>query len=176
MDSVQLLRVANEMRTAGQLADGQQLESPIELLLGTDTNPFGDPSELQVMSLKKAAAGGADFVMTQPVFNVGRFEEWMALVRERGIQTSTCVIASVMPLTSAEAASGLAESHRYLDIPAEAIERLRAAEPRAAGIEMAVGDRVALAEMRGRGRRTLMTGEDVDLAKSVLNQTGFSGS
>ena len=176
LDQIQLLRVADGMRKEGRFADGRQMDSPIELLLGTDTNPFGDPMELQVLALEKAAAAGADFVMTQPVFNMNRFEEWMTLVRERGIHSRTCVIASVMPLTSRDEASALAESRRYLDIPAEIIERLDAADPRAAGIEMAVETVSRLRKCEGVRGIHLLTGEDVELAESLLKQTGLSRS
>lgn len=117
IDPIQLLQVADSIRKGGKLSDGEAVDGPVDLLLGTDTNPFSDPLELQVITLDRAVASGADFVITQPVFNTERFGEWMAAVRARGIHERTCIIASVMPLKSLEEASALAAKFRHLDIP-----------------------------------------------------------
>ena len=117
IDPLQLVQVADTMRRGGRLSDGEPLDAPVEMLLGVETNPFSDPLDLQVITLDRAAALGADFVITQPVFNTNRFEEWMGLVRARGIHEKMCVIASVMPLESAEEASAMVAKFRGLDIP-----------------------------------------------------------
>ena len=100
IDPIQLLRIADAMRREGRLADGQTLDAPIELLLGTDTNPFAEPVELHLMTLERAVAAGADFVVTAPVFDLAKFDKWMAEVRK--LQQKACVIASVLPRSVGE--------------------------------------------------------------------------
>ena len=109
IDPLQLLCVSDNMRREGRLADGQMLDSPIELLLGTDTNPFAEPIELHLLALERAVAAGADFVMTSPVFDLAKFEEWMAQVRQRGLHQRTCIIASVL----AAIPEDIAEKYKY---------------------------------------------------------------
>lgn len=173
LDPIQLLRVADAMRKSGQLADGQQMDSPVELVLGIDTNPFSDPAELQIIALDKAVAAGADFVITQPVFNIGRFAEWMNSVRERGIHTKTCILAGVMPLSSAEEARSLAEKYSHLDIPANVIERL---QDQSAGLKLATETIEALKRTEGVRGVHIMAGEDPGLAAKVIADSGLSRS
>ncbi len=162
IDHVQLLQLANEMRKNGQLADRRKLDAPLQLVIGTDTNPFADPVELQVMALEKAANAGADFVTTQPVFDLKRFGEWMKLVGERGIHTRTRIIASVMPI-------GLSEESRRYDIPADLIDRLRTAgDRRTAAIHVATEAIDALRKTNGVRGVNLMAGDDFELAGELI--------
>ena len=173
VDSIQMLEIADAIRSEGKLADGQALDAPVELLLGTDTNPFGDPMELQVLALGKAAAM-ADFVITQPVFDIERFKLWMNLVRERDIHSKTCIIAGVMPLNGKDQASALAEKYRHVLIPEEILGKLEGG--RDAGIEIASRTIADLRGIEGVRGIHLMTGEDVELAAAVLQASGLSRS
>lgn len=172
VDPIQLLRIADGIRKEGKLADGQTIDAPIELLLGTDTNPFADPMELQIMALEAAVVAGADFVITQPVFNMDKFSQWMSSVRDRGIQSKTCIIASVMPLSSAQEAASLAEKFRYLDIPEDAIKKLEST----GGTDIAVKTIEDLRKVDGVRGIHLMTGENFELAANILKTSGLSGS
>ncbi len=142
VDPIQLLQVADSIRKGGRLSNGETIDAPIDLLLGALTNPFSDPMELQVIALDRAVASGADFIITQPVFNTERFAEWMAAVRDRGIHERTCIIATVMPLKLAEDAKALAEKFRGLDIP----------DPSTAGAEAAGQDGLVPEGRGGRAR------------------------
>ncbi len=177
IDPVQLLRVADTMRREGKLADGQELDAPVELTLGTDTNPFADPVDLQVMALDKAVTAGADFVITQPVFNLDRISVWMTYVRERGIHTRTCIIAGIMPVTSTQQAVSLAEKYCHLDIRDEIVERLdTASDKRAAGVHLAAETIAYVKKIEGIRGIHLMTGDDPELAAEVLAASGLAGS
>lgn len=107
IDPVQLLQIADKMRKTGELADGETIDSPIDILLGTDTNPFADPVELQVMTLEKAVAAGADFVITQTVSDLETFTQWMSLVCDKGLHTRTCIIARVDTADAAKAVKAI---------------------------------------------------------------------
>ncbi|MDO8684098.1 MAG: methylenetetrahydrofolate reductase, partial [Armatimonadota bacterium] len=177
LDPIQLVRILNAMRTEGKLADGTELESPVNMLVGTDTNPFADPIELQAMALDKAVAAGADFIMTHPVFNLDRFNAWMTYVRERGLHTKTCVIASVMPLTSSQQAISLAEKYKHLDIPDSIVERLDSAQDqKSAGVHLAAEIIEYVRKVDGVCGVHIMTGADFELALEVLAASGLSRS
>jgi len=176
VDPIQLIGIADAMRKSGVLEDGSRIEGGFDILLGTDTNPFSDPVELQVIALDKAVASGADFVVTQPAFKLDKFNAWMELVRARGIHERTCIIASVMPLASAEQAAGLAAKYSHLDIPDEALQRLQAAEDvRAEGVAMAVDMVRALKSIAGV-RGICVMGDDCGAAKDVISSSGIAGS
>ena len=164
LDPIQLLQVADAMRKEGRLADGQMLDAPVELLIGTDTNPFADPMELHVLTLDRAVSAGADFVMTQPVFDLDAFEKWMAEVRARGIHSKTCIIASVLPVKSEEHAADVAEKHKYLTSKPEI------------GEDAAVKTISALRGVDGVKGVYLMTGDDFELAAKIIAASELSGS
>jgi methylenetetrahydrofolate reductase (NADPH) len=166
---IQLLRVADAMRKEGRLANGEPIEAPLELVLGTDTNPFADPLELQVLTLEKAVAAGSDFIVTQPVFDLDRFSSWADQVCERGIHDRAHLIAGVMLMASARQAADLAEDRRRLHIPSHTVEQLAAApDQRSAGIELAVTTVRRLREIEGIRGVHLSTGGDLELAGEVL--------
>jgi methylenetetrahydrofolate reductase (NADPH) len=171
VDPIQLLAIANGMRKNGELADGRPIDGKVDFLLGTDTNPFSDPVELQVMTLEKAVAAGADFVITQPVFRLDKFNEWMKLVRDKGLHERVCIIASVLPLASAQQATELAETYRHLDIGGDVLKRLESTTGPALASETAT----ALKAIDGVRGICIMSGED-GLAKEILTTSGITGS
>jgi len=170
IDPIQLLQIADSIRKDCKLADGTAIDSPVDLLLGTDTNPFADPTELQIMALERAAAAGADFVITQPVFNLKKFTEWMGLVRDRGIHSRVCIIASVMPISSASDAEQMREKYRYLDIPDDVVARMDATN------DLAVETIKAIRSVEGVRGINLMTGDNFELAAEILEASGLSRS
>lgn len=94
------------------------------MLAGTVTNPFSDPIELQVLGLEKAIKAGAKFVITAPVFHIERFNEWMEIVRQRGLHNKIHIIAGVLPLETRDEALDLRERFRGIDIPDNVVERI----------------------------------------------------
>ncbi len=153
IDPLQLLQVADAMRKDGRLADGQSLDAPVELLLGTDANPFAEPMDLHIMALQRAVASGADFIMTQPVFDLARFEAWMAEVRKQGIKT--CIIPSVL-----------------LSVPEDVSAKYKYYTPGPKADEIISG----LRKIEGVGGVNLMAGGDFDAAAKIIASSGLSRS
>jgi len=177
IDQIQLLTIADKVRKTGELADGQSIDSPIDMLLGTETNPFSDPMELQVMALEKAIAAGADFIVTAPVFNLEKFNTWMDMLRQRNLVERACVIASVMPILSSQQAADLAQKYSHLDISDDIVRRLdSASDSKSAGIDLAREIITSLRATDGIRGIHLVTGEDFTLAKEILSISGLARS
>lgn len=177
IDPIQLLQVADGMRKEGQLADGRQIEGKVNLILGADANPFAEPMELYLIVLEKAVAAGADYVITQPIFDIERFTTWLNIVRGRGLDRKICIIASVMPLTSAQEATELSGKYQRLCIPDVIIDSLKTArDQRAAGMQTAVETIARLRAMDGVRGIHLMTGDDFQTAADILKSSGLSRS
>jgi methylenetetrahydrofolate reductase (NADPH) len=47
------------------------------MFVGAAANPFADPFEIRVPRLAKKMAAGAEFIQTQCIYNLDKFEEWM---------------------------------------------------------------------------------------------------
>lgn len=177
IDQIQLVRLADSLRKEGKLADGRGIGSPLPLVIGTDANPFADPIELQSLAAEKAVGAGADFIITCPVFNLDRFNAWMSRLRERGVTDKTCIIASVMPLTSSQQAISLAEKYCHLDIGDEVVERLDSAQDkREAGVHLAVETIGYIQKIPGVRGVHIAAGDDYKLAADVISAAGLTRS
>jgi methylenetetrahydrofolate reductase (NADPH) len=139
IDSVQELMILRKMRDEGKLWSGDALEVAPVLFLGAAANPFADPFEFRVARLAKKIKAGADFVQTQSIYDMGRFERWMALVRAKGLHEKVHIIAGVMPLKSPKIALYMKTKVAGMIVPDAIIDRLKSAkDPKEEGIQLCV--------------------------------------
>ena len=84
-------------------------------------------------------AAGADFIQTQPVFDVDRFNRWMEALRKQGLHEQTHILAGVMPVKSYRALEYMDKKVPGIRIPSELIERMKEAEsPKDEGVKICV--------------------------------------
>jgi len=139
VDSVQELMILRKMRDEGKLWSGDELEVAPELFLGAAANPFADPFEFRVTRLAKKVKAGADFIQTQSIYDMERFERWMALVRARGLHEKVHILAGVMPLKSHKVALYMKNKVAGMIVPDAIVERLKAAkDPKEEGVRLCV--------------------------------------
>lgn len=139
VDSVQELMILRKMRDEGKLWSGDELEVAPELFLGAAANPFADPFEFRVTRLAKKVKAGADFIQTQSIYDMERFERWMALVRVRGLHEKVHILAGVMPLKSHKVALYMKNKVAGMIVPDTIIDRLKSAkDPKEEGIQLCV--------------------------------------
>jgi 5,10-methylenetetrahydrofolate reductase len=143
LDSISLIKMLKEMRDDKKLASGDEMEVPPMVFIGAAENPFADPFELRARRLKKKIDAGAQFIQTQIVYNVEKFETWMDEVRSLGLDKQTYIMAGISPLKSAGMAKYMKNNVPGMDVPDEYIERMTAAkeegrDPKAEGIQIAV--------------------------------------
>lgn len=124
VDSTQELMMFRRMRDDGELWSGDRLTVAPKLFLGAVTNPFGEPPELHVLRLMNKSAAGAQFVQTQPVFDVDMFETWMDAVRRNGIPSVTKIIAGILPMKSSRTARHLAHHVPGICLPDHVLQRM----------------------------------------------------
>lgn len=157
LDSIQLINTLKIMRDAKTFLCGDEIrnskKSPIvepRIFIGGAANPFGDPFEFRVIRLAKKVKAGVDFIQTQCIYDMDRFEKWMALVRERGLHEQVKILAGVTPLKSARMATYMRDNVAGLTIPDVYIQRLSQAENAAAeGIKICVEQIQQLRDIEG---------------------------
>ena len=152
IDSVQLIQTVRRMRDAGEVIGGDKLASPPDLFIGAVANPFADPFKYRAARLATKVEAGAEFIQTQCIFNLKRFKEWMALVKEYGLTNKVYILGGITPIKSARMAEYMAKQVAGMDIPQEVIDRVKgvpAKEQRQEGIKIAVEAIQALREMDG---------------------------
>ncbi len=128
MDSVQLIQAVRWMRDEGKFLGGEELKGVPRLFIGAAANPFADPFEIRVPRLAKKVAAGVQFIQTQCIYNVDKFERWMGMVRDRGLHERVYVLAGVTPFKSVGMARYMKNMVPGMDVPDELIERLKGVE------------------------------------------------
>jgi len=124
IDSIQMIEMVKNMRDKEIFQGGAELKGAPKMFIGAAANPFADPFELRVMRLAKKIAAGADFIQTQCIFNVDKFEKWMEGVREKGLHKKCYILAGVTPCKSLGAARYMAKRVPGMDVPQEIVDRM----------------------------------------------------
>ncbi len=125
LDSMTLLRTARILRDKGEFLSGRKLEVPPRLFLGAAENPFAPPYDFRPLRLKKKVDAGADFIQTQYCYDVPRLREFMAKVRELGVDREVFILVGVGPLRTAKSAEWMRAHVPGVSIPDEIIDRMK---------------------------------------------------
>jgi methylenetetrahydrofolate reductase (NADPH) len=124
LDSMQLLQTVRHMRDNGKFISGDDIKRPPKMFVGAAANPFAEPFKIRVPRLAKKIAAGAEFIQTQCIYNLARFEEWMKGVRDRGLHEEVYILAGITPMKSLGMAGYMKNNVPGMDIPDEIISRL----------------------------------------------------
>jgi methylenetetrahydrofolate reductase (NADPH) len=124
LDSLQLAQTVRYMRDEGKFLGGDEIKRPPEMFVGAAANPFADPFEIRVPRLAKKVAAGVEFIQTQCIYNLDRFEEWMKLARDRGLTEKVYILAGMTPMKSAGMARYMKNRVPGMDVPDELVKRL----------------------------------------------------
>jgi methylenetetrahydrofolate reductase (NADPH) len=124
LDSVQLIQTVRRMRDEGKFQGGADIKNPPKMFIGAAANPFADPFELRVARLAKKVKAGADFIQTQCIYNMDKFELWMKGVRERELHKQVHIMAGVTPMKSVGAARYMKNKVPGMDVPDHLVERM----------------------------------------------------
>ncbi len=181
LDSIQLVGMVKAMRDEGLFQCGEEIRNtkkaplaPPKMLIGAAANPFGDPFPFRVIRLAKKAQAGADFIQTQPVFDLERFKMWMTAVRDRGLHEQTAILAGVMPVKSWKALAYMDKNVPGIRIPAPLIERMKGAEDgEAEGVKLCVETMQQLREVEGVRGIHIMAVEWEAIVPEVVSQAGL---
>lgn len=152
LDSIQFLNVVKTMRDEGTVLGGEPLSKAPDLFIGAAANPFADPLKFRVVRLAKKIEAGADFVQTQCIYNLSRFEQWMEMARDRGLAEKVHILGGVTPLKSAGMAKYMKNKVAGMDVPDEVIARIEGApkdKQREEGVKICVETIQRLKEMPG---------------------------
>jgi len=124
IDSMQLIQIVRYMRDEGKFIGGDDIARPPKMFVGAAANPFADPFEIRVPRLAKKIEAGVEFIQTQCIYNLDKFEEWMKLARERGLNKKVHILAGVTPFKSAGMAKYMKNRVPGMDVPDELVKRM----------------------------------------------------
>jgi methylenetetrahydrofolate reductase (NADPH) len=124
LDSMQLIQTVRYMRDEAKFLGGDEINRPPRMFVGAAANPFADPFEIRVPRLAKKIAAGVEFIQTQCIYNVEKFELWMKLARDRGLHEKVYILAGVTPFKSAGMAKYMKNRVPGMDVPDEVVKRM----------------------------------------------------
>jgi methylenetetrahydrofolate reductase (NADPH) len=139
LDSMNLISALKKMRDEQEFIGGDKLDAPIDLYIGAVANPFADPFEYRPYRLAKKIEAGAQFIQTQVIFDMERFERYMKIVVDMGLHEKAHIIAGITPLKSLGAARYMKNNVAGMIVPDHIIDRLKGAkDKKAEGVNIAV--------------------------------------
>jgi methylenetetrahydrofolate reductase (NADPH) len=176
IDSMQLGQTVRRMRDEGRFLSGDEIKVPPNMFVGAAANPFADPFKIRVPRLAKKVAAGAEFIQTQCIYNVDKFELWMQGVRDRGLDDKVFILAGITPMRSVGMAKYLRKSVPGMDVPEELINRLAGVEKEkqaAEGITIAVETIQRLKEVKGVAGFHIMAIEWEEKVPEIVERSGL---
>jgi methylenetetrahydrofolate reductase (NADPH) len=176
IDSVQMIKMVRQMRDQGLFQGGAKIDEPPKMFIGAAANPFADPFELRVMRLAKKVKAGVDFIQTQCIFNLDKFEEWMNGVVDRGLDEQVHILAGITPMKSVGMARYMKNKVPGMDIPDDVIKRLEGVpkeQQPEEGIKMAVEAIERLKQVKGVHGFHIMAIEWEEKVPQIVEQAGL---
>ncbi|MFO8233921.1 MAG: methylenetetrahydrofolate reductase [Bacteroidales bacterium] len=157
IDSVQLIAMLKKMRDEAKFECGDEIRNskkadpaPPEIFIGAAANPFADPLDFRVMRLAKKVNAGSDFIQTQVIYDMERFQNWMKEVRDQGLHEKVYILAGVTPLKSARMAKYMKDNVSGISFTDDIIKRMEQAEDqKQEGINIALEQIQQLKETEG---------------------------
>ncbi len=176
LDSIQLVQTVRKMRDEGKFQGGADIKSPPKMFIGAAANPFADPFELRVMRLAKKVKAGADFIQTQCIFNLDKFEKYMEMVCDRGLDQQVHLLAGITPMKSAGMARYMKNKVPGMDVPDEVIKRMEGVskeEQPEEGIKIAIESIERLKEAKGVHGFHIMAIEWEEKVPQIVEKAGL---
>ena len=136
LSGTELVRTAASLRD-GKLLNGDDVKDPPRYFIGATASPAA-PADVE-RTFEKIAAG-AQFLQTQPVFDVVAFSRWLTEIRRR--DRNVAILAGVLVLRSA------AQTERLATIPGIAVPDAIRARMRAVPDGEAEGIAIAIETVR----------------------------
>jgi methylenetetrahydrofolate reductase (NADPH) len=176
LDSIQLIQTVKYMRDEHKVLGGDEIEGVPAMFIGAVANPFADPFEYRVIRLAKKVAAGADFIQTQSIYNMDKFERFMQMVRDRGLHEKVHILAGVTPLKSVGMARYLKEKVAGMEVPDEIIARMKNAgkeKAREEGLTLCLEQIQRLRQIEGVHGIHLMAIEWEEAVPSIVERAGL---
>ncbi len=176
IDSMQLIQTVRHMRDDGKFLGGDDIKRPPNMFVGAAANPFADPFEIRVPRLAKKIAAGVEFIQTQCIYNLDKFEEWMKLVRERGLHEKVHILAGMTPMKNAGMARYMKNRVPGMDVPEELVKRLAGVpkkEQAQEGINICIESIQRLKEIEGVRGFHVMAIEWEEKVPEIVESTGL---
>jgi homocysteine S-methyltransferase len=166
VDSIGLIRIMDHLNHGCDLA-GNLIGPALAIHIGCGADPSKPDMEKEVRRLEEKVKAGAEYIMTQPVYDPKAVDRFLGLIRH----LRTPVLVGILPLYSHRNAEFLHNEVPGMNIPDDIRERMRRAgsgeEAQAEGVRIAQEALVAAKEL-AQGAYIMPPFNKVELAVRVI--------
>ena len=166
VDSIGLIRILDHLNNGCDLA-GNLIGPALGIHVGCGADPGKGDIEKEVRRLEQKVKGGAEYIMTQPVYDPKSIERFLAMVRH----LKAPILIGILPLYSHRNAEFLHNEVPGMNIPDDIRERMRKAgsgdAAQAEGVRIAQEALLAAKELV-QGAYIMPPFNRVDLAVRVI--------
>ena len=140
VDSIGLTNLVTSLNRGHDIGE-QPIGQPTAFHIGVALNPGAPDVEDEVKRFRYKVEAGAEFAITQPVFNPAEFKAFLPRIEGAGVP----ILAGIMPLESLRQAEFMANEVPGVRVPEAVVERMRRAEDagRAAAEGLAIAREIA---------------------------------
>ncbi|HEV8211695.1 MAG TPA: bifunctional homocysteine S-methyltransferase/methylenetetrahydrofolate reductase [Vicinamibacterales bacterium] len=166
VDSIGLTNVASRLNRGCDVG-GQAFGVPTAFHLGVSVNPTADNLDEELRRFEYKVEAGAEFVVTRPVFDLGRFDQFLKRIAHARLP----VVAGLFPFESARNAEFMANEVPGSAVPEALLDRMRRVD---GGDAAAEGIRIAreiAGELKGRvqGLQVSTQSGDIEAVLALLD-------
>ena len=173
LDGVGLVKMAVGMRDDHKFLSGDEIKQAPEYFIGATASPFTKPMSADLEKTVEKINSGADFLQTQPVFDLATFSQWLAELRRVGGGREASVIAGVLVLRSVDQAERVARVPG-VTLGQDVVDRLKKApDAEQEGIAVAVEMAKSLRALPGVHGVHLYSIEWPEAVPLVAERAGF---
>lgn len=174
LDPIQALWMLRRLRDEHVNVDGQPVEYQPEYFLGAIAAPYAALPRYEAIVTEKKINAGAQFLQTLPIFDLGRFIEWMEALDRRDLLGKAYLIASVAPFKSLYHARFMARQAPGCFIPPAVLSRLeRSADPQEESVQIALEIIAELKDMQWIHGLHILAPEQEETATRLVEEGGL---
>ena len=122
VDSIGLIRIMDNLNHGADLA-GNLMGPALAIHVGCGADPSRPDTDKEVRRLEEKVKAGAEYIMTQPVYDPRTLERFLALIRHLDVP----LLVGILPLYSHKNAEFLHNEVPGMSIPDDIRERMRVA-------------------------------------------------
>jgi homocysteine S-methyltransferase len=122
VDSIGLIRIMDHLNHGRDLA-GNPIGPPLGIHIGCGADPSKPDMEKEVRRLEEKVKAGAEYIMTQPVYDPRTVERFLSMIKHLQVP----VLIGILPLYSHRNAEFLHNEVPGMNVPDDIRERMRVA-------------------------------------------------
>lgn len=135
VDAVGLTKVTHNLNCGFDVA-GNPINPPTSILIGVGANPCAVDIEKELQHFLNKFNAGAEYAITQPIFDANAFLSFVQKSRDLGIKLP--IVAGIWPLVSLKNALFLKNEVPGVCIPDEVISKMEKAKTKEDGIKVGI--------------------------------------